>query len=58
MCALASELNVNYKCIELFSRRMDNGINKPSSQCFTFMKVMIGNLFALSVQFDLIPTKQ
>ena len=29
-----------------------------SSQCFTFMKVTIGNLFALSVQLNLIPTKQ
>ena len=40
--------------------RMDNVINKLalSSQCFTFIKVMLDNLFALSVQLNLIPTKQ
>ena len=29
-----------------------------SSQCFTFMKVTIGNPFTLSVQLNLMPTKQ
>ena len=43
--------------IELFSVRLDNVINM-SSQCFTFMKVTIGNLFSLSIQLNLIPTKQ